>query len=163
MKITVWLATRDRTTWISIAEVLVLGAVLVAVPSMLVRTIGFALLAHLGYVAMTSLPIGAIPGRPASARRHRRNQDLRSCVVGFLNEIRRVEDFAQRARDGGLPAAEVERHLQAASLRIMSAASGVVKAVGRANPDSNEPETAEVGLLRRLLAYVTGERIARTA
>ncbi len=89
------------------------------------------LLAHLGYTAMTGLPVGTIPGRPEGAARERRNLDLRSRVVGFLNEVRRVEAYAERARVSGLPPAEVERSLYSAQQRMMSAAAEVAKASGR--------------------------------
>ena len=58
-------------------------------------------LGHLGYRALTSLPIGQVPGRPAGMARQRRNLQLRTRVVAFLNEVRRAESYA--ASTGGAP------------------------------------------------------------
>jgi hypothetical protein len=133
MKITVWLVTRTREAWITSAELVVLGLVLYVGPSAVIRfLIGLPLLAHVGYTALTALPLGQIPGRPDSARQIRRNQDLRSSVVGFLNEVRRAEDQAQRAVSGGRPSAEVAHYRQAAGKRMLAAAVEVVKATGKA-------------------------------
>ena len=106
--------------------------------------VGLPILAHLGYTAMTSLPMGAIPSRPIGAKRLRRNQDLRSHVIGFLNEVRRVEEYAQRARDAGLPQKHVERALQDARERMMAAAAQAVGHVGKATKPPPELE-AELG------------------
>jgi hypothetical protein len=140
IRITVWLATRDRPTWIAAVETLFIGLIVLAAPEMtLARVCGLALLAHLGYSAMTSLPVGQIPGRPRSMARERRNADLRTRVVGFLNEIRRVEAYAERARVAGLPASEVERTLHTAHERMMVAAAEVVKVTGRPVPANRVP------------------------
>lgn len=141
MKITVWLATRDRWTWIALAEVLALAVLLtLAVESQLARLFGFALIAHLGYTAMTGLPMGSVPGRPAG-RQARRNLDLRTQVVAFLREVRRVDEYAQRARLSGLPAEEVETNLRAGEQRLMAAAVRVAKVARR--PPAPEAEELE--------------------
>ncbi len=133
IRITVWLATRDRPTWIAAGEVLAVSLILLfASHWALARLVGLAFLAHLGYSAMTSVPIGEIPGRPSGAARQRRNLDLRARVVGFLNEVRRVEAYAERARVSGLPSSEIERNLHTAQRRMMAAAAEVVKCSGRA-------------------------------
>lgn len=132
MRITVWLATRDRSTWIALAEGLLLAWIVLSGPGRLVRlVVGLPLLAHLAYTAMTGLPVYAIPGKPTGAKRDRVNQDLRSHVVGFLNEVRRVEEYAQRAKTAGLPSQEVQDNLAVAQRRMMSAAAQVVKVTGR--------------------------------
>jgi hypothetical protein len=152
MKITVWLATRDRTTWIAAAEITGLTLVLLAVPSTLVRLMGFMLLGHLGYRALTSLPIGSIPSRPDGAKQYRRNQDLRSRVVGFLNEVKRVEHFAERARVGGLSPRELERHVSSARERVMEAAADVADMCGRFVPKP-EAEAESDNWIRRLKVH----------
>ncbi len=132
MKITVWLVTRTRETWITSAELVVLGVILYSGPGVVVRfLIGVPLLVHVGYTALTALPMGQIPGRPDGLRQTRRNQDLRSSVVGFLNEVRRAEDHAQRAMAAGHAAREVNRYRQTAGKRVIAAAVEVVKATGR--------------------------------
>jgi len=134
MKIRIWLVTRDRETWITGAEVFALALVLLAIPGTLLRLVGFLVLGHLGYRALTSLPLGMVPGRPEGASQHRRNLDLRSRVIGFLNTVRSVEDYAQRVRLAGGPEGEVERSLRSAQMRVMNAAAEVVKAMGRGTP-----------------------------
>ncbi len=130
MRITVWLVTRERDTWIVGAEILALALVLLlAAPPVLRLGVGLPVLAHVGYRALTSLPIGCIPTRPSGAPK-RRNLTLRSRVVAFLNEVREAEAVAQHARR--VPAARVgvERELEAAARRMMAAAAEVVKATG---------------------------------
>ena len=134
MKLTVWLATRDRHTWIMAVEIVALGLVVGTASTTPWRLVGLALLAHLGYTALTSLPVGSIPGRPENARRERRNQELRSKVVAFLNEVRRVEDFHRRARTGGIPEEEVQENLRSAERRVMAAAAQVAKTTCRPPP-----------------------------
>jgi len=130
MRFTVWLAARDRTSIMHAAEAVVI-ALLLFEPVMAFRLLfGVPLLAHLAYSAMTSLPIGTIPGRPLG-KPERTNHDLRAGVVVFLNEVRRVEDFAQRAVTGGMPETEVEAKLEVARRRILGAANSVAEAVGR--------------------------------
>jgi hypothetical protein len=132
MKITVWMVTRTRETWITSAELLVLGLVLYSGPGAVIRLlIGLPLLVHVGYTALTALPMGLIPGRPVGTTLERRNQNLRSSVIGFLNEVRRVEDHAQRASVAGRPPAELDEYLRTAGKRMMSAAAEVVKVTGR--------------------------------
>jgi hypothetical protein len=133
IKITIWLVTRDRDTWVTGAEIVCLTLVLiVAVESTVGRAIGLLVLAHLGYRALTSLPMGAIPGRPLASRQERRNLHLRARIVGFINEVRRVEEYVQRARTAGRPRVEVEMQLRSAERRLMEAAAEVVRFTGRA-------------------------------
>lgn len=109
-----------------------LALVLVAaVESTVVLVFGLLVLAHVGYRALTSLPLGQVPGRPPGAQT-RSNLHLRSRIVGFLNEVRRVEDYVARARTAGRPRAEVETHLRTAERRLMAAAAEVAKVTGRA-------------------------------
>lgn len=132
MRITVWLAAREFDTWITGAEVLVLALILWAGPGGLIRLgLGLPLLAHVGYRALTSLPMGAVPRRPERGQARRR-YDLRARIVRFLDEVRRAEDFAERARVGGSSKGELEQQLWAAQKRVMSAASEVAKATGQA-------------------------------
>jgi hypothetical protein len=167
VKITVWLATRDRSTWIALTEGMVLAWIVLEGPGRFIRMlVGLPVLVHLAYTAMTGLPIGTLPGRPAGAKRDRVNQDLRSHVIGFLNEVRRVEEYAQRARTAGLPSNEVQDNLAAAQRRMMAAAAQVVKVTGRSVEDVRaeqrpaEPLLGEGGgLLRNALAR--GRAIAR--
>lgn len=144
MKIRIWLVTRERDTWITGGVILALALVLLAIPGTLLRFVGFVLLGYLGYRALTSLPLGMVPGRPDGASQHRRNLDLRSRVVGFLNTVRSVEDYAQRVKLAGGPEGEVEKSLRSAQMRVMNAAAEVVKAMGRGTPEPTAgpaPET----------------------
>lgn len=138
MKLRIWLVTWERDTWITLAEILALGVVLLTSSGTLVAVgVGLPLLAHLGYTALTSLPLGAIPGAPIGAKRLRKNQDLRSRVVGFLNEMRRVEETAEQAEVSGRPRHEVEKDLRWAKQRMMTAAAEVARVAGR--PSGSEP------------------------
>jgi hypothetical protein len=131
MKITVWLAARDRWTWIAAAEMLGLAVLLtMAVESSIARLLGFALLGHLGYSALTGLPMGEIPGRPRGGQQ-RRNLDLRAKVVVFLREIRRLEEYVQRARLSGWSHTEIQTNLQASEQRMIAAAADVAKVARR--------------------------------
>lgn len=127
-----WLVTRERRTLITAAELLVLWIVLfVADDGALRLLLGIPLFLHVGYLALTSLPLGEVPRRPDNARKERRNQDLRSRIVGFLNEIRRAEDYAHRARVAGWPEREVEENLRLARERAMMAAASAVRVMGK--------------------------------
>ena len=130
MKLRIWLVKWDRETWFTSAEIVGLALMLVAAPDTLRRVLGLPLLAHLGYRALTSLPLGRIPGRPEGAKQIRHNLDLRSRVVGFLNEMRRVEDIAHHAHLGARTPHIVERDLIYAKKRMMAAANEVVRAAG---------------------------------
>jgi hypothetical protein len=143
MKLRIWLVTRDRLTWFTGAEVIALGVVLFSASATVRLLLGLPLLAHLGYMALTSVPLGQIPGRPEWAKQVRRNQDLRSRVVGFLNEMRRVEDLAHQGYVGGRAPEAVERDLVSAKRRMMAAASEVVRAAGQVPPHDVEPEPDE--------------------
>ena len=144
IKITVWLVTRERATWISAGEILGLAGLLFFDPGATIRLfVGLPLLAHLGYTAMTSLPMGSIPGRPLGTSQQRRNPDLRSRVVGFLNEVRRVEDYAQRARTAGLPQRVIEENLRSAQRRMMAAAGQVTEVMGRSTSTPSHVEPSE--------------------
>lgn len=132
MKITVWLVTRERDTWIIGAEILVLAFLLLAAPGPLVRLwVGLPILVHVGYRALTSLPLGQVPGRPVGVAKQRRNQHLRTRIVAFLNEVRRAENYALRATDVGQIPAELEENLRSAERRMMLAAGEVARVAGR--------------------------------
>lgn len=132
MKVTVWLVSRDRSALVTGLEVLALGVVILSGPvSSLGQFVGFVLLAHVGYKALTSLPMGSVPGRPEGAKRERRNQDLRSRVVGFLNEVRSVEAYVSRARVSGKSEREIAQEIQAARRRMIESAEEVAKVAGR--------------------------------
>lgn len=132
MKITVWLGSTDRATWIAVGETLMLAYLLLQ-PGLVFRLLlGLPLLAHLGYTAMTSLPMGMIPRRPEGSKQARRNQDLRSWVVRFLNEVKELEDYLWRARSADSASSEVSEKLRLGRQRVMAAASEVAKAVGSA-------------------------------
>lgn len=114
------------------AEILGLGLVLVMDPPTALRLLlGLPLLAHLGWSALTSLPLGEVPGPPSGRGERRQNLELRSRVVSFLNEVQRVEQFVQDAKTAGLPREEVEKNLRSAERRIKTSAADVAKAVGR--------------------------------
>jgi len=130
MKITVWLVTRERDTWITAAEIMALALVLLAGGSTVRVLGGLPLLVLLGYRALASLPLGSVPGRPERGRQ-RRNYDLRARVVGFLEEVRRVEHYVQQAELAGWSKAEVEENLRSAQARMMTAAAEVAKVTGR--------------------------------
>lgn len=126
-----WIVTRDRRTWITAAEIVGLALVLLA-GSWLVRlTLGLPLLAHLGWSALTSVPVGMIPGPPPGVGERRRNYHLRYRVVAFLNEVQRVERFVQQAREEKLPRPQVEKSLRSAERRILATAAEVAKVLGR--------------------------------
>jgi len=131
VKVRVWLVTRERTTWISAAEILGLGIVLLSPSGPGIRILfGLPLLAHIGYKALTSLPMGSVPGRP-EGKPPRRHYDLRARVVRFLDEVKRVEDYAHRAELSGLPEGEVQEFLFTGQRRVMAAAKEVAKQTGR--------------------------------
>jgi hypothetical protein len=132
MKLRIWLVTWDRETWFIGAEITGLAILLVAAPGILRTMLGLPLLAHLGYRTLTSLPLGRIPGPPDGAKQIRQNQDLRSRVVGFLNEVRRVEDIAHQGHVGRRTPHIVERDLIYAKKRMMAAANEVVRTAGHA-------------------------------
>jgi hypothetical protein len=145
MKLRIWLVTRDRETWFTGAEIVGLAIVLASASPSLRVLLGLPLLAHLGYRALTSVPLGQIPGRPEWAKQVRRNQDLRSRVVGFLNEMRRVEDLAHNGRLSGGTSVAVERDLAYAKRRMMEAAKEVVRAAGHVEsrvPGAGHEESA---------------------
>lgn len=127
MKVRIWLVTRERSSWIAAAEILgLLLVLLLAVDSTLARLVSFALLGHLGYTALTGLPMGEVPGRPAGGQ-PRRNLDLRMQVVAFLREVRRVDEFAHRAQLAGVPSHQLEADLRAGEQRLLQAAARVAK------------------------------------
>jgi hypothetical protein len=141
MKVRVWLVKWERGTWIAGAEILGLALVLtMAVEPSIARLLGFALLAHLGYSALTSLPMGAIPGRPPG-RQHRRNLELRAKVVVFLREVRRLEEFVQRARLSGWSRRDIEANLHVSERQMMSAAADVAKVARRTATEPPDTST----------------------
>jgi hypothetical protein len=141
VKISIWLLTRERETWITGAEILGLAAVLVVTSTgWLPLLVGVPLLVHVGYKALTSLPMGQVPGRPEGSKQVRRNQDLRSWVVGFLNEMRRMESIAHQASVGGRSRKDIEKDLRWAKKRLMATAAEVAKAAGRVRPPVRDPE-----------------------
>lgn len=130
MKITVWLATRERFTWITAMELLGLTAVLLTAPATWLRVLlGLPLLAHVGYRALTSLPMGAVPRRPERGQ-PRERYDLRATVVRFLDEVRRLDEFASRAEMAARPEMEREEMMRTAKARLMLAATQVAQATG---------------------------------
>ena len=132
MKITIWLVTRERDTWITGAEILALAFLLLASPGPIARLwVGLPILAHLGYRALTSLPLGQVPGRPIGVARQRRNQHLRTRVIAFLNEVRRAENYALRATKVNEIPGELEANLRSAERRMMVAAGEVARVAGR--------------------------------
>lgn len=134
MKISVWLVTRERGTWITAAEIMGLGLLLLTDAGPTVRLLlGLPLLVHVGYRALTSLPMGLVPGRPERGQ-PRRRYDLRARVVRFLDEVKRAEDYAQRAELAGWPDREVEEYLFRAQHRVLAAARDVANVTGRQNP-----------------------------
>jgi hypothetical protein len=162
MKITVWLLTRERATWITGAEALGIFLVVLTAPGVLTRLVAVGLLAHVSYKALTSLPMGQVPGRPDGTKAIRRNQDLRSRVVGFLNEMRRAEDFAHQVDMGGRPRADVERHLAWARQRMMAAAAEVAKAAGRpAKVDRASRRSAEAAVAHPRSAHRSSDILRR--
>jgi len=131
VRFSVWLVTRERDTWVTAAEILLLGLVLLVPSGAAVRIIfGLPLLVHVGYRALTSLPMGKVPGRPERGQ-PRRHYDLRLRVVRFLDEVKRVEDYAQRAELSSLSDREVDEFLFTGQRRVMAAAKEVAKETGR--------------------------------
>lgn len=111
---------------------MVLAMILATSPGEMIRTgVGIPLLTHLGYRALTSMPVGRIPGRPAGTARQRRNLALRARVVALLEEVKSVEAYAQRARRSGLAPSDVAERLREAEGRIMSTAADIVRHTGR--------------------------------
>jgi hypothetical protein len=142
MRITVWIAKMERETWVTAAEILGLALIVIAAPVAVIRVLlGVPLLAHLGYRALTSLPMGLVPRRPERGQ-PRQRYDLRARVVRFLDEVRRAEDLAERSRVGGPADSDMEQQMWAAQKRVMAAAAEVAKATGRSGkpgPMSGEP------------------------
>lgn len=131
MKISVWMATRERETWITMAEVFGLGLLLLTGAGPLVRLVfGLPLLVHVGYKALTGLPMGQVPCRPERGQMRRR-YDLRARVVRFLEEVKMAESFAGRAELSSLPKEEVDEFLFKAHRRVMYAAKEVANQAGR--------------------------------
>lgn len=131
MRITVWMATRERRTLWTALEALALGLIVVAAPSAPVRLlVGLPIVVHLGYLALTSLPMGLVPRRRERGVARRR-YDLRTRIVRLLDEVKRVEDYVGRARIAGLPEDDVEDYLHTAQRRVMTAAAAVAQASGR--------------------------------
>lgn len=131
MRITVWMASRERRSWLTAMEVLAIGLIVVVAPGAAVRLlIGLPIVVHLGYQALTSLPMGHVPRRKERGA-PRRRYDLRVRVVRFLDEVKRVEDYVGRARVSGLPEHDVENYLHTAQRRVMTAATAVAQASGR--------------------------------
>lgn len=131
MKVSVWMATRERRTWLTASEILTLGLILVTGAAAPVRLlIGLPIVLHLGYLALTSLPMGAVPRRKEGGM-PRRRYDLRARVTRFLDEVKRTEDYVGRARFAGMPDGEVDDYLYSAQRRVMTAAAAVAQASGR--------------------------------
>jgi len=110
-------------------------------PGLAIRLfVGLPVVAHLGYRAATALPMGMIPGRPEGSKQVRRNQDLRSWIVRFLNEVKELEDYLARARTGNWTAPEVEERIRVGRQKVMAAATKVAEAVGRtpAKPEEDQ-------------------------
>ena len=125
-------------------ETLALAFVLLAGSGTAIRLlVGLPLLAHLGYTAMTALPMGMVPGRPEGSKQERRNQDLRSWVVRFLNEVRELEEYMWRARTSDWTADEVEEKLRLGRQRVMAAATEVSKAVGQSSGGRGDGDETE--------------------
>jgi len=143
IKRSIWIPAWERETWITLAEILVLGVV-VMMPGTGVRlALGLPLLGHLGWTTLTSLPMGKIPGPPAGVKERRRNHDLRTRVVAFLKEVQRVERYVQQAEVRGLPASQLGESLRSAERRMLATAEEVVKMTGRL------PELHELGRVER--------------
>lgn len=118
--------------WVTVTEVLVLSLVLLTAPGMIVRlVVGLPIVVHLGWTALTSVPLGAVPGPPTGAGERRRNYQLRYRVVAFLNEVQRVEKYVQEAQAIGLSREEMEKNLRVAEKRIRATAAEVVDMTGR--------------------------------
>lgn len=49
----------------------------------------------------------------------------------FLNEVKRMESYVQRARSGGVPRSEVKQQLRTAEKRLIDQATRVAKATGK--------------------------------
>lgn len=117
--------------------------------------VGLPLLAHLGYTGMIPLPMGLIPRHPDGSKQARRNQDLRSWVVRFLNEVREFEDYLWRARSADSSSAEVSEKLRLGRQRVMAVASQVARAGGSAPLEAEEitARGAVAGMTRDAPAY----------
>ena len=132
MKTTNWLARVERATWVAAVEAAALTLILFAGPSTSVRLfVGVPMLAHLAWTAFARPSLEQPSHGSQGATGVRRNDYLRTSVVGFLAEVRRVEAYAQRARSAGLSGETVELSLERGERRIMAAASVVAKVTGR--------------------------------
>lgn len=133
--------------WVTVAEALYLALLLVIGPGVWVRVvIGLPILAHLAYTRLASLPRDEEPTLPKSVDGRRRNYELRKRVEEFLNEVKRMERYAVRAKAAGLPRSEVEDNLRSVEKRLHATVAEVPKVVGRgremAGPTpSSHPET----------------------
>ena len=152
IKLTIWLVTLERSTWIRGAEILGLALIIIVAPPWPFRlAVGLPLLVLLGYGALTSLPLGMIPRKPDGAKQDRRNQDLRSRVVGFLNDVRGLEAYVQRARISDLPRSELEANLRKAQQKLMRSAADMVTVMGKAPIEAPEPSNTVRARARRAL------------
>ena len=143
IKRSIWIPVWERETWITLAEILVLSLVIITPGTAIRLLIGLPLLFHLGWTTLTSLPVGKIPGPPKGISERRRNHDLRTRVVAFLNEVQRVERYVQQAEETGLPQSKLGESLRSAERRMLATAEEVVKLTGRA------PEGYEYGRVER--------------
>lgn len=126
-----WMAI-ERRTWIALAETVALvGLILFFRDTLVLLALGLPLVAHLAWTAVTSVPVGQIPGPPPGIGERRRNHLLRYQVVAFLDQVQRVETFAEKANTAGKPRPDLERELSVAGRRLQAIASDIVKVAGR--------------------------------
>ena len=119
-------------TWVTTAETLALVAILVAVPSTLLRVLlGIPIVLHLGWSVMTSVPVGGVPGPPPGVGERRRNHRLRYRVVEFLREVKRLEAFARQANGRGSSDPDVEKNVRGAEQRLHDVVAEIIRVAGR--------------------------------
>jgi hypothetical protein len=122
----------ERGTMITIAEVAVLVVLLLLdAPSTARILVGIPLVLHLGWSAVTSLPIGRVPGPPPGVGERRRKHLLRYQVVAFLDYVQKVESLVEERNGSTKPRRSVERELEAAEHRLKEIAGDIVKVAGR--------------------------------
>ena len=131
MKLSIWLRTRDQDTWIVTIEAVLIGFVLLVEPSPYARLLAVALLGHLAWVTTDLLRMTRNGRSRAGSRAVRANHELRTHVIHFLREIKRVEAFRRRAAASPLSSEQVNERIVAAQLQILTAASKAAKVVGR--------------------------------
>jgi hypothetical protein len=119
-------------------EALLIGLALGFGQSPYDRAAGLVLLGHLAWTTLGLLQSHRLDFGTRS-RGVRSNHELRTHVVDFLREVKRVEAFRRRAVAARLSREQVDERVVAGQLQILTSASKVVKVVGRQTDAPSDP------------------------